>query len=132
MSVQLVATDSERALEIRDYLLPLVRKHGTIQVQSGAVRVTKFSVEPWCLDYWTPFNDLSAEEAASPAYRHALDRQRSLPGLPYGLDVWNGEKVLTVQWADTGRFIVTTFIRGAWETDALALSVPPQEQSLPM
>ena len=39
---------------------------------------------------------MGLEEAASPAYRHALEQQRSRPDLPYGLEVWRGDKVLSV------------------------------------
>ncbi len=37
------------------------------------------------------------------------------------LDVWHGEKVLSVLWADDGAFEVVSFVRGAWEDEALAL-----------
>jgi len=41
--------------------------------------------------------------------------------LPYGLDVYHGETVLSILWADDGSIEVTTFIRGAWEDEALQL-----------
>jgi hypothetical protein len=45
-------------------------------------------------------------------YRHAFERQHSWPDLPYGFDVWHGEKVLRILWSDQGRFDVATFVRG--------------------
>ena len=43
------------------------------------------------------------------------------PDLPYGLDVSHGEKVLSILWADDGSIEVATFVRGAWEDEALEL-----------
>ncbi len=71
--------------------------------------------------HWTPFNDLRAEEASSPGYRHAIERQHTRRTLPYGLEVWHGALVLRVLWADDGALKVENFVRGAWEDAALAL-----------
>ncbi|WP_133220828.1 hypothetical protein [Paracraurococcus ruber] len=74
------------------------------------------------IEHWTPFNDLSADEASSPGYRHALAQQHSQPDLPYGLDVWHaGKRVLRLLWADNGALDLAEFVRGAWEAEALAL-----------
>jgi hypothetical protein len=79
-------------------------------------------MEPWVLHHWTPFSDLLPDEASSPGYRHALERQHGTPDLPYGLEVWRGAKVLSVLWADDGAFEVVTFVRGSWEDGALGLA----------
>lgn len=73
-----------------------------------------FETGPWIVNQWTPFNALSPEEASSPGYPHTLERQLSRPDLPYGLDVWHGEKVLSILWSDQGHFEVTIFVRGSW------------------
>jgi hypothetical protein len=107
---------------IRDHLLPLVREQGTLRIQSDQVRLVVFRVGPWVLEHWTPFNELAAAEAASPGYRHALERQHTKPDLPYGLNVWcAGAKVLSVIWADDGSLEVIELLRGAWQEQALAL-----------
>ena len=121
MNLRLVSSADDRALAIRDHLLPLVRKHGAIENQHGPVRVIGLKMDPWAFSHWTPFNELSPEEASSPGYRHALERQRGTPDLPYGLDVWHGEKVLSVLWSDDGAFQVACFVRGPWEDAALTL-----------
>jgi hypothetical protein len=72
---------------------------------------------PCLFNHWTPFNELSPEEASSPGYRHALERQHTRPDLPYGLEVWRGAKVLSVVWADDRSFEVDRFVRGSWEVD---------------
>ena len=121
MGLKLVTTGNDRALAIRDHLLPLIRGNGRLQVQRDVVRLIELELDSWLFTHWTPFNDLPAEEATSPAYRHALEQQRSRPELPYGLEVRRDRKVLSVLWADHGAFAVPCFVRGAWEDEALAL-----------
>jgi hypothetical protein len=121
MTLTVVSSSDERALAIRDHLLPVVRAGGRLQIQHGALRLIVFETGPWIVNHWTPFNALSPEEASSPAYRHALERQHTRPDLPYGLDVWHGEKVLSILWSDQGHFEVMTFVRGSWEDEALKL-----------
>ena len=121
MSVTLVSSSDDRALAIRDHLLPLIRDHGRQEVQRDTVRLISLQRGPWLFNHWTPFSELSPEEASSPGYRHALERQRTRPDLPYGLEVWRGTKVLSVLWADDRSFSVETFVRGSWEEEALAL-----------
>jgi hypothetical protein len=122
MSLRLVSSNDDRALALRDHLLPLVRDRGTLECQRDAVRLIALRLDPWLLTHWTPFNDPSPEQAASPGYRHALARQRTRPELPYGLEVWcDDRKVLGVLWAEGGSFEVDRFVRGSWEDEALAL-----------
>ncbi|MXP66090.1 hypothetical protein E0493_22355 [Roseomonas sp. M0104] len=122
MTLSLVSSGEGPALAIRDHLLPLVRERGTLEIQSGTVRLVALRTEAWTIEHWTPFNVLAEGEASSPGYRHALERQRTRPDLPYGFEVWHaGAKVLSVLWADGGAFEVTHFVRGPWEAEALAL-----------
>jgi hypothetical protein len=121
MGLKLVASNDDRALAIRDHLLLLVRQGGGLEVQRGHVRLITLEQASWVIHHWTPFNDLLPGEASSPGYRHAVERQHETPDLPYGLEVWHGVKVLSVLWADDGRFEVSTFIRGPWEDLALGL-----------
>ncbi|CAH2603035.1 conserved protein of unknown function [Rhodovastum atsumiense] len=122
MTLRLVSTGNGPALAIRDHLLPRVRRDGTLEVQRDAVRVIALRTGEWVFEHWTPFKDLSPEEASSPGYRHALQEQHTVPDLPYGFKVWHaGTKVLCVLWADSGAFQVIDFRRGDWEALALAL-----------
>lgn len=122
MAIKLASSSDDRALAIRDHLLTLVRDRGRLEAQRGPVRLVTLDAGPWTLSHWTPFSELSAQEASSPGYRHALARQHSRPDLPYGLDVArDGTTVLTVLWADDGSFAVLAFERGDWEERALAL-----------
>jgi hypothetical protein len=121
MTLKLASSGDERALAIRDYLLPLIRERGALENQRGPVRLIVLETGDWTINHWTPFSDLSPHEASSPGYRHALERQHTRPDLPYGLEVWRGGKVLSILWADDGAFKIVTFVRGAWEDDALKL-----------
>ena len=123
MALTLVSSGDDRALAIRDRLLPIVRERGTLELQRGLVRLVALRTGPWTIEHWTPFSELSPEEASSPGYRHALERQRTRPDLPYGLDVRrDGARVLLVLWSDDGASQVVTFVRGPWEDEALALA----------
>ena len=121
MALTLISSADDRAIAIRDHVLPLVRERGTLEMQRDAVRVIELRMAPWMFRHWTPFNTLAPDEASSPGYRHAVERQHLQRDLPYGLDVWHGAKVFRVLWADDGRFEVASFVRGPWEDAALAL-----------
>ena len=122
MTLTLVSSGDGRALAIRDRLLPLVHERGLLELQRGPVRRVVLRMDPWTIEHWTPFNELSPGEASSPGYRHALERQRARPDLPYGLDVRReGATVLRVLWSYDGTSEVVAFVRGPWEDEALAL-----------
>jgi hypothetical protein len=121
MILRLVSSSDDRALAIRDHILPLLREYGALEVQRNTVRVVELRIGAWIFRHWTPFNDLAASEASSPGYRHAIERQHAKPDMPYGLEVYHGGQVLSVLWSDDGTMEVATFIRGPWEEEALAL-----------
>jgi hypothetical protein len=124
VALKLVSSGDDRALAIRDRLLPLVHEHGTLEIQRGPVRLVVLRTGPWTVEHWTPFAELSRDEASSPGYRHALERQRAGPDLPYGLDLRrDGARVLGVLWSDDGASDVAAFVRGSWEDEALALAL---------
>jgi hypothetical protein len=121
MTVTLASNSDDRAIAIRDRILPLLRQHGVVQLQRDTVRLTELRMGVWTFRHWTPFNELARGEAASPGYRHAIERQRSQETLPYGLDVWHEGKVLRVLWSHDGTIDVVGFVRGPWEAEALVL-----------
>jgi hypothetical protein len=122
VTLRLASSSDGPALAIRDHLVPLVRERGTLEVQSDTVRLIVLRAGELTIEHWTPFNDPSLTDAASPGYRHALAQQHSVPDLPYGLDVWHAHRrMLRLLWADTGAFKVVDFVRGPWEAEALGL-----------
>jgi hypothetical protein len=58
--------------------------------------------------------------ASAPAYSHAQAEKEASRMLPYGLDIWHNDRVLSIQW-DADALTVITFQRGPWEKDVLAL-----------
>ncbi len=124
MALRLVSSGDDRALAIRDHLVPIVRGRGMLELQRGLVRLVALRTGPWTIEHWTPFGELSPDEASSPGYRHAVERQRTRPDLPYGLDVrHDGARVLGVLWSDNGASEVAAFVRGPWEDEALTLAL---------
>ena len=123
MALRLVSSGDDRSLAIRDHLVPVVRERGMLELQRGPVRLVALRSGPWTVEHWTPFGDLSPDEASSPGYRYALERQHAGPDLPYGLEVRrDGARVLGVLWSDDGVSEVAAFVRGPWEDEALALA----------
>lgn len=124
MTLSLVSNSDDRVRAIRDRILPLLREHGAVQVQRDTVRLTELQMGVWTFRHWTPFNELGQDEASSPGYRHAVERQRTRQTLPYGLDIWHGPegaKVLRILWAEDGTIEVESFVRGPWEEEVLVL-----------
>ena len=115
-NLSLVACNDSRAYLIRDHLLPIIRARSALENSHGPVRAVVLRHEPWVFIHWTPFNELLPEEASSPRYRHALERQRQGPNLAYGLEViWHGAQVLSLLWSDTEAPVISKFLRGDWE-----------------
>lgn len=122
MTVRLVSSNDPRALVVRDHVLRHVRAQGRIELQDGQLRLVRLQLGPFQCSHWTPFRNLGSEEASSPGYRHALQRQRDEPDLPYGLRITrDGTNLLTLLWAEDGRFAVVQFLPGKWEEEVCAL-----------
>jgi hypothetical protein len=62
VNLNLVWCGDDRALAIRDHVLPLVRGRGVLETQRGAVRLVSLRIGPWAVEHWTPFGgDVPAE-----------------------------------------------------------------------
>src|SRR4051812_30764305 len=97
---------TERAMALRDHLLPLIREHGAAQEISGPTgRMAVRKVERFTFALHSPWLDGGGK-----------------PMPAWGLDVWHGDKVLSLRWDDPGAVEVVSFTRGPWEEAALALS----------
>jgi hypothetical protein len=71
----------------------------------------------------TPFSSgLTGRDHPAPRYAAALARQAAKPVLGYGLDVWRGNKVLSLQWEDNGRAELISMKPGAWEAEVLTIA----------
>jgi len=67
-----------------------------------------------------PFDPLSTQEAAETPAGAALHWGSSTSPLPFGLDVWQVGRVLSVAWNQV-ELVVVTFRQGDWEREVLAL-----------
>lgn len=114
-----VPVPADPAVQIRDLVLPLLRGAGGLEDsdrKDSPLRLLVLDTGPWKFLHWTPFNALSAGEASSPGYRHALKRQRGAADMPYGLDILHhGDSVMSLIWSDTGAVDLLDFRRGEWE-----------------
>ena len=112
-----------RALAIRDHLLPLIRAQGVMEELGGSgprmARMVVWRTGLFAFALRSPFTPWP--DAAPLSYGAALAKQRASPLMPWGLDVWHGRKVLSLQWDDAGRVEVISFNRGPWEDEALSL-----------
>ena len=109
----------ERALAIRDHVLPLIRDRGSLQrlndvsIVTWGARALRFALR-------TPSSSWPNERTAPP-YQQTLTGQQAST-LPYALDVWfAGRKVMSLEWSDAGAFNLIRFTAGEWEAKALAL-----------
>ena len=50
MSLTLVSSSDERALAIRNHLLPVVRERGRLQIQRGPLRLIVFETGAWIVN----------------------------------------------------------------------------------
>ncbi len=114
---------TERAVAIRDHLLPLIRVQGAMEEIGGSgLRMVMWKAGRFAFALRSPFTACGGSRRHPPgSYSAALAKQRANPVLPWGLDVWHGRKVLSLQWDDAGRVEVISFTRGPWEDEALAL-----------
>ena len=54
MTLRLVSSGDDRALAVRDHLVPLVRLSGSQEVQRDSVRLISLQRGSWIITHWTP------------------------------------------------------------------------------
>jgi hypothetical protein len=114
-----MATEEQRAAAlIRDHVVPLMQANGRPQPVGPTLEIM-WAVGPFRFALRTPSSP-AALASDAPGYYRAQAQAEARRMLPYGLDIWHGEKVLSLQW-DADELIVVSFQRGAWEKEALAL-----------
>ena len=67
MTLRLIASGNERALAIRDHVLPLLRRDGVLEVQRDTVRLIELRLDPSIFRAWTPFSALLPSGQRHPA-----------------------------------------------------------------
>ena len=114
---------AERARAIRDFILPFVRENGKLQ-RIGTISVLDWETTDWRFMHRTPFTKWPSLDAPTDNYLEALIQQSLEPILPYGLDVWRGPKVMSIEWSDDA-FNIISFHSGSWEAELLNIVVHP-------
>jgi hypothetical protein len=114
-----MATDEERAVAlVRDHLVPLIDAKGHLQSVGPSLQMMWEEGPFRCvLRTASSPNPLPAD---APGYSEALAEKTAGEMLPFGLDIWHNEKVLSLQW-DADKLAVISFSRGPWEEKVLAL-----------
>jgi hypothetical protein len=126
-------TRTETALQLRDYALSIARDHGSYELV-GDAKYLMWRGDTFTILHRTPFQhrtepDEAAKKLAAKIgasvdeakYAATLHGVKLPEALPYGLDVWHGKKVFSLEWSDDGRSRVISFKRGPWEEELLAL-----------
>ena len=109
-------TRLDRALAIRDMVVPRIAKNGTPQTLSG-IHFLEANIAGIKLLYRTPFGNHRISLLPH-NYNEALLLQRSGPlDLGYALEGWNDRrKVISLQWSAAGTTHLCSFRGGAWES----------------
>jgi hypothetical protein len=105
-------------VELRDAALALLQRHGTLEpvANVGQMNILTAAVGHIRLAHRTPFQPLPDEKAAQ-TYTEARLQKAAQPTLPYGLDVWAGPKVLSLQWDASDEVMVVSYKPGDWEDE---------------
>jgi hypothetical protein len=116
----------QRAIELRDAALNLVRAHGRWESAKNISGKYLFAeIDGLRILHTTPFTRLP-EPPEAIKYMAALSGRPM--NLPYSLDVWapGSGKVFFIKWDGKAQFNLVNFRRGGWEDVLLSLA---QERS---
>lgn len=120
-------TRTETARQIRDRALVLVRHYGCYE-PVGEDKVLTCRCGGFMVSYSTPLQRVEDPDAALKAAarklglsleqtRYQLAREGLVvpKQLPYRLNIWQGRKVMNLEWGDDDALHIVSFRRGPWE-----------------
>lgn len=114
------ATEADRALELRDASLSVLERCGRWRpCGSRDLHMLTADVGNLLILYRTPFQKIF-QPSERMKYMAAVFGQVPRT-LPYGLDIWHGKKVLSIDWDDAGAIEIRSFTPGKWEDRLLAV-----------
>lgn len=126
-------TRAETARRIRDHALAIIGSYGLCE-PLGDEKALTWRGARFTVMYWTPLDRRDRTEAAlkRAAAQFGLSLEQTgdylartglaIPEpLPYALDIWQGRKVMNLEWADDGALFIVSFRRGPWEGEFLEL-----------
>ncbi len=137
---------AETARQIRDRALVLVRHYGSYEAVGEDKELT-WRGAGFMVSYSTPLQRAEDPDAALKAAarklglsleqtRYQLAREGLVDPkqLPYRLNIWQGRKVMNLEWGDDDEVHIVSFRRGPWENVFLerptSSSVTPTHQHM--
>ncbi len=115
-----VATEADRAIELRDAALSVLENYGRwMPCGSRDLHMLTADVSNLLILYRTPFQKVF--KPPEPMKYMAAVFGQSPRILPSGLDIWHGQKVLSIDWDDAEGVEVRSFTQGKWEGMLLAM-----------
>jgi len=111
------------AIQLRDAAVHKLRAEGSFEPVKGTGRCLGWRGNGLSLSLRTPFQKLRHPPLDPRVIRLAGPPPENLP---YGLDIWTNNlgKVLNIEWADDGTFVLVSFRRGPWEALVRAFDDP--------
>ena len=111
---RVVASDADRAEELRDAAFWVLERHGEWKpCGSRDLYMLTADVNDLLILHRTPFQKLF-KPSERMKYMAAVLGQ-SPRTLPYGLEIWHGKKVFSIDWDDAEGVEIRSFTRGEWE-----------------
>jgi hypothetical protein len=102
----MVSSKLERALAIRDHVLPLIKERGTLW-PNEAVRIIRWQAKPLLFVLQTVVSE-SRKKKRAPFHELAV--------------FCGGSKVMLLAWSEADTPELISFIPGEWEREALAMA----------
>lgn len=117
---------TDRALQLRDHLVQLIRADGQpVRMANAQVVVMQWRRDVYSAIYQAPFQRLPGSADDGP--RFLEKRPTGKAALPYVLDLWTEgrtkTKVFNLEWDGRGAFFLATLKNGKWQDALLALTV---------
>ncbi len=116
---------ADRALQLRDHLVRLVRGNGQpVRMANADVVVMQWRQDKFSAIYQAPFQ---RQPGADDGPRFLEKRPTGKAALPYVLDLWTEgrtkTKVFNLEWDGRGAFFLGALKTGKWQDEMLALTV---------
>jgi hypothetical protein len=128
------STKTEAVIQLRDHAMAILQRHGKLEPVRNGLNILMWSDDSFRIMLRTPFQKspvpddpakflaaklgVPIEQAKYLAAQHGI---KLLGALPYCIDIAQGWKVFSMEWADDGRTCIVSFKRGEWEAEFLAL-----------
>jgi hypothetical protein len=117
-------TRLQRAVAIRDHLLPLIRQHGTFQPKNHPSFI-QFIARGFEVYLNSPFLPLPKPRPPALFYEDALLWQRAKLVLPWRMAILNYTgKVLSLEWDNDEHAALISMRPGPWEAEILLVDGP--------